>query len=70
MKTCPGPLEILEWLEAGEPHDRYAAHIAEDKLAQADVSQDVLWYHATYVAPSWGKRLTRQAQIGLHIFYS
>ena len=46
------------------------AHIAEDKLAQADVSQDVLWYHATYVAPSWGKRLTRQTQIGLHIFYS
>jgi spore germination cell wall hydrolase CwlJ-like protein len=46
------------------------AHIAEDKLAQADVSPDVLWYHATYVAPSWGKRLTRQAQIGLHIFYS
>ena len=46
------------------------AHIAEDKLAQADVSSDVLWYHATYVAPSWGKRLTRQAQIGLHIFYS
>jgi N-acetylmuramoyl-L-alanine amidase len=46
------------------------AHIAEDKLAQADVSPDVLWYHATYVAPSWGKRLTRQTQIGLHIFYS
>ena len=46
------------------------AHIAEDKLAQADVSQNVLWYHATYVAPSWGKRLTRESQIGLHIFYS
>ena len=46
------------------------AHIAEDKLAQADVSTDVLWYHATYVSPSWGKRLTRQTQIGLHIFYS
>jgi spore germination cell wall hydrolase CwlJ-like protein len=46
------------------------AHIAEDKLARADVSTDVLWYHATYVSPSWGRRLTRQAQIGLHIFYS
>jgi spore germination cell wall hydrolase CwlJ-like protein len=46
------------------------AHIAEDKLAKADVSSDVLWYHATYVSPSWGKRLTRQGQIGLHIFYS
>lgn len=46
------------------------AHIAEDKLAQAEVPADVLWYHATYVAPSWGKKLTRETQIGLHIFYS
>jgi spore germination cell wall hydrolase CwlJ-like protein len=46
------------------------AHIAHDKLAQAEVPSGVLWYHATYVSPSWGKRLTRQAQIGLHIFYS
>lgn len=46
------------------------AHIAEDKLAQAEVPASVLWYHATYVAPSWGKRLTRETQIGLHIFYS
>jgi N-acetylmuramoyl-L-alanine amidase len=46
------------------------AHIAEDKLALAEVPADVLWYHATYVAPSWGKRLTRETQIGLHIFYS
>jgi spore germination cell wall hydrolase CwlJ-like protein len=30
----------------------------------------VLWYHADYVAPSWGKRLSKQAKIGLHIFYS
>lgn len=46
------------------------AHIAEDKLAQAEVASSVLWYHATYVSPSWGKRLTRETQIGLHIFYS
>jgi spore germination cell wall hydrolase CwlJ-like protein len=46
------------------------AHIAHDKLAQAEVPSDVLWYHATYVSPSWGKRLTRETQIGLHIFYS
>jgi hypothetical protein len=46
------------------------AHIAEGKLARAEVPASVLWYHATYVAPSWGKRLTRETQIGLHIFYS
>ncbi len=33
------------------------------------VGNDVLWYHATYVAPSWGQRLSRVQQIGAHIFY-
>ncbi|MEO6225993.1 MAG: cell wall hydrolase [Sphingomicrobium sp.] len=33
------------------------------------VSTDVLWYHANYVAPSWGRRLSRAQQIGAHIFY-
>jgi spore germination cell wall hydrolase CwlJ-like protein len=30
---------------------------------------DVLWYHADYVAPGWGKRLTKVEKIGTHIFY-
>ena len=34
------------------------------------LSPDVLWYHADYVAPSWGRRLARSTKIGLHIFYS
>ena len=33
------------------------------------VDRDVLWYHATYVAPSWGRRLSRVDRIGTHIFY-
>jgi spore germination cell wall hydrolase CwlJ-like protein len=45
------------------------AVIARQKLA-GSLPSGVLWYHATYVSPSWGKRLTRQSQIGLHIFYS
>jgi spore germination cell wall hydrolase CwlJ-like protein len=45
------------------------ADIARKGLADA-VAPNVLWYHATYVAPSWGRRLTRVAQIGTHIFYS
>lgn len=43
--------------------------IARQKLA-GSLPPSVLWYHATYVSPKWGKRLTRQTQIGLHIFYS
>ena len=45
------------------------ARIAQAQLADT-LPSNVLWYHATYVAPSWGKRLQRTAQIGLHIFYS
>ncbi|HEY1143424.1 MAG TPA: cell wall hydrolase [Sphingomicrobium sp.] len=33
------------------------------------LSNDVLWYHADYVAPSWGHRLQRVEKIGAHIFY-
>jgi spore germination cell wall hydrolase CwlJ-like protein len=45
------------------------AHIARTNLAD-ELDSNVLWYHATYVAPSWGRRLTRVGQIGAHIFYS
>jgi spore germination cell wall hydrolase CwlJ-like protein len=43
------------------------------KLAVANVvpsvGQDVLWYHADYVAPSWRRNLQEVQQIGAHIFY-
>ena len=45
------------------------ARVAQNRLAYT-LPSGVLWYHASYVAPTWGKRLTRQAKIGLHIFYS
>ena len=37
--------------------------------AVESVPTDCLWYHTNYVAPSWGRRLTRVSQIGAHIFY-
>ena len=52
------------WREAAA-----VAAIAQKNLMQI-VPQNVLWYHADYVAPSWGRRLTRVAQIGAHIFYN
>ena len=45
------------------------AKIAQGKL-DGTLTDDVLWYHADYVAPSWGRRLARNTKIGLHIFYS
>lgn len=47
--------------------------VAITRLATSSVvpslTDDVLWYHADYVAPSWGRRLTRVEKIGTHIFY-
>jgi spore germination cell wall hydrolase CwlJ-like protein len=45
------------------------ARISQDEASRI-VSEDVLWYHADYVAPGWGKRLNRVTKVGLHIFYS
>jgi len=44
------------------------ARIAAGEMAQV-IPTDVLWYHADYVAPSWGRRLARVDKIGAHIFY-
>lgn len=48
--------------------------VAVARIAEAGASRllprDVLWYHADYVSPSWGRRLARSTKIGLHIFYS
>ncbi len=48
--------------------------VAIARIAQAGerrlLAHNVLWYHANYVSPSWGRRLERNTQIGLHIFYS
>ncbi len=44
------------------------ARIAAGKMAEV-IPADVLWYHADYVAPSWGRRLARVDKIGAHIFY-
>lgn len=50
---------------------RRATAIARLALANAvpTISNDVLWYHADYVAPSWGRRLSKVSKIGAHIFY-
>jgi spore germination cell wall hydrolase CwlJ-like protein len=47
--------------------------VAVARVAQAGttrlLSDNVLWYHANYVSPGWGRRLSRSNQIGAHIFY-
>ena len=44
------------------------ARIAASKLA-SELTSDVLWYHADYVAPTWRQGLSKVEKIGAHIFY-
>ena len=47
--------------------------VAIARIAQRGTTRmlapNVLWYHANYVAPAWGRRLSRSSVIGAHIFY-
>lgn len=43
--------------------------LAVAKAVPSSLSDDVLWYHANYVAPSWGRRLSFAQKVGRHIFY-
>lgn len=45
------------------------AHIARANLARV-VAPEVMWYHASYVAPIWTRFHAAVARIGGHIFYS
>jgi spore germination cell wall hydrolase CwlJ-like protein len=48
-----------------------AEAVAELAVAKVvpTLSDDVLWYHADYVAPSWRNNLQEVQKIGAHIFY-
>ena len=62
-----------EWPQANTDSAAWRKAEAIAMLAAANivpsVGQDVLWYHADYVAPSWGRRLNMVQKIGAHIFY-
>jgi spore germination cell wall hydrolase CwlJ-like protein len=62
-----------EFPQADTNSDAWRKAEAVAQLAAANivpsVDADVLWYHATYVAPSWGRRLNLAEKIGTHIFY-
>ena len=59
------------WIDESSASWRKAVGITRLATANAfpSVTEDVLWYHATYVSPSWGRRLSRADKIGTHIFY-
>ncbi len=53
--------------------DAWRRAVAVARIAQAGSARmlpdSVLWYHANYVSPAWGRRLAMASRIGSHIFY-
>ncbi|WP_309627524.1 cell wall hydrolase [Brevundimonas sp.] len=67
--TCDGaigrsPVDMVKWARA----ERIARDVHEGRMPAA-LPATSLNYHASYVSPSWGRRLERVRQIGTHIFY-
>jgi spore germination cell wall hydrolase CwlJ-like protein len=58
---------------ANRGSDAWKRAVAIARIAQQGATRmlapNVLWYHANYVSPSWGRRLARSSVIGAHIFY-
>jgi len=59
----PGIYDMAAWQTAVA-----VARTAILNLAR-EVPNDVMWYHADYVAPNWRHGLQEVEQIGAHIFY-
>ena len=58
---------------ANRSSEAWRRAVAISRIAQQGTTRmlapNVLWYHANYVSPSWGRRLSRSSVIGAHIFY-
>ena len=59
----PGLYDMAAWQTAVA-----VARTAILNLAR-EIPNDVMWYHADYVAPNWRHGLQQVEQIGAHIFY-
>ena len=59
------------WIDTSSAAWARAQAIARLAVANVvpSVDSDVLWYHASYVDPSWGHRLNMVEKIGAHMFY-
>ena len=45
------------------------AHSLVKKKATNDITDGATYFHANYVSPGWGKRFTKTAVVGKHVFY-
>jgi spore germination cell wall hydrolase CwlJ-like protein len=66
--ACDGMPETKSEEAAWRKAKRIALQIASGEM-QAPVLRTATHYHASYVQPSWAKKMTRLSKIGLHVFY-
>lgn len=66
--TCDGRAEVINEKAA---HERVSkiARLMLDGVPRT-LTKGATYYHTTAVRPSWSRKFTRTAQIGVHLFYS
>lgn len=65
--TCDGVADVIRDRGAWTRALRLAGRAMVGKLKQ--VARGALYYHASYVRPSWASHMVKVATIGTHIFY-
>ncbi|MCP1337548.1 cell wall hydrolase [Futiania mangrovi] len=65
--ACDGKPETVTNKPAWQRARALARAIMEGRTRH--VTDQALYFHADYVAPSWARRMVRTTQIGRHIFY-
>ena len=66
--ACDGRPERIRSQSAWKAAQRIALDVSEGRIWLEEVG-DSTHYHANYVRPRWGKRMSKLDRIGAHIFY-
>jgi hypothetical protein len=66
--ACDGIPETVTERKPWEQAEEIATKVTNGELYLTEVG-DATHYHATYVRPAWAPRMSKVAQIGLHVFY-
>ncbi|HZY67779.1 MAG TPA: cell wall hydrolase [Devosia sp.] len=67
--ACDGLPEVKSEAAAWQKAKHIAYRIAGGGEVKTALLRTATHYHATYVSPSWAKKMTRLSKIGSHIFY-
>lgn len=65
--TCDGRAEIISERAAYDQVGRVARLMLDG--APRDLTHGATYYHTTAVRPSWSRKFTKTAKIGVHLFY-